>query len=342
MSRSTPSDLANLPVVLDDIRAARRRIQPHVLRTPLAPSASLSADLGCTLYFKCENLQHAGVFKARGACNAVLALDDDSAGRGVVTHSSGNHAAALSRAATIRGIPAHIVMPHNSRPNKLAAVRAYGIEPVLCEPTAESRQATADRVQEQTGATLIHPYNNPLVMAGQGTVGLEILEQLDDVDCVVVPVGGGGLLSGILIAVKSLRPQVEVIAAEPAWADDAARSLKSGRIEMPSRYDTVADGLRTPLGELTFPVIRTLVDDLLLVEEEAILQATRAIAARARLVAEPSGAVPLAAITQHRARFQGRNVVAVISGGNLDFSDFDLRQPCSGESPGKPSPSNRG
>jgi threonine dehydratase len=319
-----PHKLTHLPTDIKRINEARERIAPHVLRTPLIYNEPLSRELGCRFHFKCENLQHAGVFKARGACNAVLSLTEDEANAGVVTHSSGNHAAALSRAASIRGIPAHIVTPHNSRQNKIAAVRAYGIEPVLCEPTAESRAATADELQKKTGATMIHPYNNPVVMAGQGTCGVEIVEQLEDVETVVVPVGGGGLLSGILIAIKSLRPEVKVVAAEPAWADDAHRSLQSGKIEMPTRYDTVADGLRTPLGDLTFPVLQSLLDDLLLVDEEAIELATRAIPRVARMIAEPSGAITLAAVAQHPDRFSGQNVVAVISGGNLDFSSFTL------------------
>ncbi|RMF84977.1 MAG: threonine/serine dehydratase [Planctomycetota bacterium] len=313
----------NDSVALADIRAAQRRISPHVLRTPLVFNASLSDQLGCRLHFKCENLQHAGVFKVRGATNAVLSLTDEQARHGVVTHSSGNHAAALARAAQIRGVPAHIVMPHNSRPNKLAAVRAYGVEPVLCEPTAESRHATAEALQHETGATLIHPYDNAAVIAGQGTVGLEIAAQLEDVECVVVPVGGGGLLAGVLIALKSLRPEVRVYAAEPQWADDAARSMRSGRIEQPTRYDTIADGLRTPLGELTFPILRSLLDEVLLVSEDAIIRATRAIATQARLIAEPSGAASLAAVMEYADRFHGQRVVTVISGGNLDPTAFD-------------------
>jgi threonine dehydratase len=312
-------------VSVDDIREAARRIAPHVLLTPLVENALLSRELECRVHFKCENLQHVGAFKARGACNAVFSLSDDIAARGVVTHSSGNHAAALARAAMMRGIPAHIVMPHNSRPNKLAAVRAFGVSPVLCEPDAISRQKSADEIQKQTGATMIHPYNDPAVIAGQGTVGLEIIEQCAAAEMVVVPVGGGGLLSGVLIAIKSLRPEIKLIAAEPAWADDASRSLRSGRIEMPTRYDTIADGLRTPLGEKTFPVIQALLDDILLVDEEMIELATRILAAKARLIAEPSGAVPLAALLQHRERFRGRNTVLVISGGNLDIDHFELR-----------------
>ena len=294
------------------------------MHTPLVQNDPLSRDLDCFLHFKCENLQHIGAFKTRGACNAVFSLSEEAARRGVVTHSSGNHAAALARAATIRGIPAHIVMPHNSLENKLAAVRAFGVAPVLCEPDADSRKRAAEKIEKATGATLIHPYNDSAVIAGQGTVGLEILEQSTEIDTVVVPVGGGGLLSGLLIAVKSLRPEIEVIAAEPEWADDAARSLRSGRIEKPTRYDTIADGLRTPLGDLTFPVMQALLDDILLVDEPTIEQATRLIAAKARLIAEPSGAVSLAAVIQHRARFRNRNTVVVISGGNLDLNHFHL------------------
>lgn len=305
---------------LDDVRQARRRIAPYVLRTPSLPCERLSLQLNCQLAFKAENLQHAGAFKSRGACNAVFALDDERASRGVVTHSSGNHAAAVARAARLRGIAAHVVMPHNSLQSKIAAVRSYGVEPVFCEPTAPARAAMAEEVQRRTGATMIHPYDDPRVMAGQGTVGWEILEQIEDVECIVVPVGGGGQLSGVLIAVKSLRPEVQVIAAEPRLADDAFRSLQSGLIEMPTRYDTIADGLRTPLGEHTFPVIRALVDDLILVEEETIVRAMRMLAEDAKLVAEPSGAVSLAAIVERSERFAQRKVVAVVSGGNVDTS----------------------
>lgn len=313
------------PVSVDDVRSARRRIEPYVVHTPVVHNALLSRELDCQVVFKCENLQHIGAFKARGASNAVFSLGEDIARRGVVTHSSGNHAAALARAATLRGIPAHIVMPHNSLENKLATVRAFGVSPVLCEPDADSRKKTADEIQKKTGATLIHPYNDPLIIAGQGTVGLEILDQLQEIDTIVAPVGGGGLLSGVLIAIKSLRPEIKVIAAEPAWADDAARSLRSGRLEKPTRYDTIADGLRTPLGDLTFPVIQKLLDDILLVDEQTIEQATRMIAAKAKLIAEPSGAVTLAAVMQHQSHFRGQNTVLIISGGNLDLNNFDLK-----------------
>lgn len=310
--------LATLPVSLADIRTAAGRIASFVVRTPVLCSEPLSSDLGLKLWFKCENLQHVGAFKARGACNAVLSLTDMEASAGVVTHSSGNHAAALARAASIRGIRAQIVMPHNSAAVKLAAVRRFGIEPILCEPTAAAREATAARVMAETGATMIHPYNDTRVIAGQGTVALELVEQLPRLDAVIVPVGGGGLLAGTLIALRSTAPHIRVYAAEPAWADDAARSLQTGRIEQPLRYDTVADGLRTPLGTLTFPIVHALVDEVLLADEESIVTASHTIQRELRVIAEPSGAVPLAALQSHVERFRGQTVAVVISGGNRD------------------------
>jgi threonine dehydratase len=315
---SNTSPVTQFCVTLDDIQRAEELIRTYVIRTPLVDAWGLQPLTGCSLRFKCENLQHGYAFKARGACNAVFSLSDEEASRGVVTHSSGNHAAALARAAVLRGIAAHIVMPKNSARVKLQAVRALGIDPILCEPDSASRESTAVRVQQETGATLIHPFNNRRVIAGQGTAALEILEQAPDVDTIVVPVGGGGLLSGVLIAVKTLRPDIRVIAAEPALADDAFRSLKSGKIEPALRTDTIADGLRTPLGTLTFPVIQKLVDEILCADEQVIINATRLLAERVKLIAEPSGAVPLAVMLQHAPQFAGRNVVALISGGNMD------------------------
>ena len=281
-------------------------------------------ELDCRVHFKCENLQHVGAFKARGATNAVLSLSEEIAGRGVVTHSSGNHAAALARAATIRRIPAHIVMPHNSLENKTCrGAGLWSLARVLSNRMPTRARSAADEIEKKTGATLIHPYNDAAVIAGQGTVGLEILEQSAEIDTVVVPVGGGGLLSGILIAVKSLRPEIKVIAAEPAWADDAARSLRSGRIEMPTRYDTIADGLRTPLGDLTFPVIQALLDDILLVDEQTIER--RRDSSQQRPSSSPNRQAPsrLAALLQHRSHFRGRNTVAVISGGQSRSLDLN-------------------
>lgn len=318
MNDSSPQQPPKFSVELRDIRMAAERIRTHVQMTPVVDAWNLHHELSCRLSFKCENLQYGFAFKARGACNAVLSLSDDEAAKGVVTHSSGNHAAALARAAVLRGVRAHIVMPHNSATVKLQAVRNLGVEPILCEPDSASREATAAEVQQQTGAVMIHPFNDPRVIAGQGTAALEILRQVPDVDTVVVPVGGGGLLAGTLLTIKSIRPDVRVFAAEPAWADDAFRSLKSGRIEPALRTDSIADGLRTPLGSLTFPVIQHYVDDVLCVEESTIQHATAMLAQRCRLVAEPSGAVPLGAILEHAHRFEGSKVVALISGGNLD------------------------
>lgn len=304
------------------IQQAADRIDGKVISTPVVSCPLIDQRAKSRLFFKCENLQHVGAFKARGACNAVFALTDTQAAAGVVAHSSGNHAAALARAATLRGIQAHIVMPRNSSSVKIEAVRGLGVEPRFSEPDAQSRQAMADQLMSETGATFVHPYNNPLVMAGQGTAALELLNQVADLDAIVAPVGGGGLLSGTLIAAKTLNPKIKVYGAEPAWADDAKRSLVSGQIEQPTRYDTVADGLRTPLGTLTFPIIQDYVDDILVVDEQSIEEATRISICEGKLVVEPSGAVPLAAILAHQSLFEGLRVGVIISGGNAEPATF--------------------
>ncbi|MEO1984315.1 MAG: pyridoxal-phosphate dependent enzyme [Fuerstiella sp.] len=310
----------NFAITLATIREAAKRIHDHVVRTPVIQSQALNKELGAQVFFKCENQQHVGAFKSRGACNAVFSLTEDEAAAGVVAHSSGNHAAALARAAQLRGIASHIVMPHDSAAVKIDAVRGYGVEPTFCEPDSDSRQAAADKVIADTGATFIHPFNDARVIAGQGTAVLELLEDVANLDTIVVPVGGGGLLSGTLIAAKSLNPEIMVFAAEPEWADDAFRSLTSGTIESPVRHDTIADGLRTCLGTLTFPIVRELVDDVLLVNEQEIGAATLAMMFQAKVVAEPSGAVPLAALRRNNDRFAGQRIGVVVSGGNLDPS----------------------
>ncbi|WP_182865967.1 threonine ammonia-lyase [Rhodopirellula sp. JC639] len=311
-------------ITLDDIRSAEQRIADHVVRTPAITNEVISKRLGCQVAFKAENLQHVGAFKARGAVNAVMSLSDEAARRGVVTHSSGNHAAALARAAKLRGIPAFVVMPENSSPIKIAAVRSHGVQPVFCGPSTQQREQAAAELQQQSGATLIHPFETPAVMAGQGTVALELLQQISHLDALFVPVGGGGLLAGILVAIKSLRPEIKVFAVEPEFADDTARSLAAGSPQPPTRYDTVADGLRTGVGDHTFPIIQALVDDLFLVSEESILSAMRSIAEDAHLVAEPSGAVAYAGLVENAERFAGRSVAVIISGGNLNFGDCSL------------------
>lgn len=318
------STAGSFVINLDDVEQAAERIADHVLRTPSVEVETISNRLGCRLFFKAENLQHAGAFKTRGAVNAVFSLSEEEARRGVVTHSSGNHAAALARAAKLRGIRAHVVMPENASPKKIAAVRSYGVEPVFSGPSTPEREATAESLRKQTGATLVHPFESREVMSGQGTVGLELLDQIESLDAVFVPVGGGGLLSGVLVAIKAIRPEVRVYAVEPTLADDTARSLKVGSPQSPTRYDTVADGLRTQVGSNPFPIIESLVDDLFLVEDQAILSAMRVIAEEAHLVAEPSGATAFAGLIDHASEFQGQTVAAVISGGNLDFGNCTM------------------
>lgn len=305
-------------ITLETIRDAACRIRHVVRKTPVLTSDIINRAVDAEVFFKCENLQFEGAFKSRGACNAVFALDDESAAKGVVTHSSGNHAAALARAAALRGITAHIVMPENSARTKIDAVRRLGIEPVFCKPDTDSRQAAAERVMQSTGATFVHPYDNEAVIAGQGTAVLELLSQVTSLDSVIVPVGGGGLLSGTLIGCHAMQPGLRVFGAEPEWADDAVRSLKAGTLQSPTRYDSIADGLRTRLGDLTFPIIQKHVTDILLTSEEAIRAATVGICRNLRIIAEPSGAVPLAALSIHRERFHGQKVGVIVSGGNID------------------------
>lgn len=306
---------------LNAIRAAHERIQPYVHRTPVVTCLGLDRWLGMRLFFKCENLQKAGAFKSRGACNAVFSLDEEQAPRGVVTHSSGNHAGALARAAQLRGIPAYIVMPTTAPQVKVAAVREYGGQITFCEPTLVAREATARTVMQQTGAALIHPYDDEWIIAGQATVAVEFLEQVPELELVIAPVGGGGLLAGILLAVKALRPDVRVVAAEPQNADDAYRSWKSGSLVPAGPPGTIADGLLTSLGEKTLPIILELVDDIWLASEAAISRAMRRILERTKQVVEPSAAVPLAALVEHpdRQRWSERSVGLVLSGGNVDL-----------------------
>ena len=303
---------------LEDIRQAHARIRPHIHRTPVITSSLLNRESGARLFFKCENLQKAGAFKSRGACNAVFSLSEEEARRGVATHSSGNHAAALSRAAALRGIAAHIVMPSNSPKPKQQAVAGYGGRIVLCEPTLEARERTCAAVIAETGATLIHPYNDLRIIAGAGTAAIELLEDVPDLDVVLAPVGGGGLMSGTAIAVKGTRPKCRVLGAEPTQADDAAESLKAGHI-VSKPANTIADGLRTLLGDQTFPIIQRQLDGILTVSEAGIVAAMRRIWEIAKLVVEPSGAVTFAAVREHPQQFAGQRVGLILSGGNVDL-----------------------
>jgi threonine dehydratase len=302
---------------MESIREAHARIRDKIHRTPVMTSEVLDRAAGSRLYFKCENLQKAGAFKARGATNAVFLLTDEEAARGVVTHSSGNHAAALARAAALRGIPAYIVMPNNSPLAKQAAVRRYGGDIVLCEPTLAAREAMARQVMERTGAAFIHPYDDLRVMAGQGTTAIELLEEVPHLDVILCPVGGGGQLSGIAVAAKDIKPEVRVIGVEPAGADDAARSLKAREILPMVNPRTIADGLKTSLGERPFAVIIDLVDDIVTVSEDSIVQAMRQILEVMKLLVEPSGAVPYAAILEKKV--SGKDIGIILSGGNLDL-----------------------
>jgi len=304
---------------LDTIRAAHERIRPYIHRTPILTNSWLNDACKASLFFKCENFQKVGAFKARGATNAVFALDDKTAQRGVATHSSGNHGAAVARAAKLRGIPAHIVMPSNSAKVKIRAVESYGAQVVFCEPTEESREIKCADVISQTGATLIHSFENEHVAAGQGTAAMELLEDVTDLDVIMCPVGGGGLLSGTAIAAKSMRPQIKVIAVEPENADDAAQSFRAGRRLVTEKKFTVADGLRTNIGEPNFAIIEQHVDDIVTVSEEAIVSAMRTIWETMKIVIEPSAAVPYAAIAERIIDGEGKRVGIILTGGNVDL-----------------------
>lgn len=311
------------------VRSARERIRPHVHVTPVMTSATLDRRSGRRLFFKCENLQKGGAFKARGATNAVLSLDDAQAARGVVTHSSGNHAQALAIAAKIRGVPAHIVMPKDAPRPKRAAVEGYGATVHLCEPTLKAREETAARLARETGGVLVPPYDHPDVIAGQGTIALELLEQIEDLDAVIAPVGGGGMITGIALAMRELAPRVRVFAAEPSGADDAFRAKASGERVLSHEPHTIADGLKTTLGALTWPVVRDLVEDVLVVEDVATIAAMRLVFERMKLVIEPSSAVPVAAVLTQRFRaLEGLERVAVVlSGGNVDLDALPWARP---------------
>jgi threonine dehydratase len=315
------------------IEQARERIAGKVSLTPVMTSSTLDAQCGAQLYFKCENFQKAGAFKARGATNAVFALPEVQAQRGVATHSSGNHAAALARAARLRGIPAYVVMPDNTPQAKRAAVSRYGAQITWCAPNIAARESGARQVIATTGATLIHPYDDLAVMAGQATAAAELLTQVGALDFILCPVGGGGLLSGTAVAAKTLRPGIRVIGVEPAGADDAARSFRAGRIVPAGTPDTIADGLRGTLGEKPFAVICRLVDDIVTVPEEAIVRAMRTLWEVMKIVVEPSGAVPYAALLAPRAEFAGARIGIVLSGGNLDLDRLPWSAPPPADSP---------
>ncbi|MCS6808029.1 MAG: pyridoxal-phosphate dependent enzyme [Bacteroidota bacterium] len=309
-----------MELLCSDIEAAHQRIKPYIHRTPIMTSRLLNQQIGCELFFKCENFQKAGAFKARGAFHAVYSLSDEEASRGVVTHSSGNHAAALALAARTRGIPAYIVMPENSSPTKQRAVRAYGGNIILCGPTQDDRETTAERVLRETAAVLIHPYNDMRIIAGQATCAKELLEDIADIDMILAPVSGGGLLSGTALAVSAMCSPAQVIGCEPEEADDAFRSYRDGVLYpavTPPR--TICDGLRTSLGTLTFPIIRTHVAAIHTVSEQATIHAMRTVWEVMKILIEPSCAVSLAVLLEGKLDVHGKRVGIILSGGNVDL-----------------------
>lgn len=313
--------MMNEPTIRE-IREASERIRPFVHRTPILTCNTLNRMCEMEIFFKCENFQKVGAFKIRGATNAVFSLGDEEASRGVATHSSGNHAAALALAASWRGIKAYVVMPENAPQVKRNAVADYGAEIIFCKPTLDAREEGLANVVDRTGATFIHPYNDYLVISGQGTAALEVCEEVPDLDIVMTPVGGGGLLSGTAIAVSAVSPKTSVIAAEPERADDAYRSFHAGRIIPSDNPDTIADGLRTSLGDLTFPIIRRYVKEIVTVSEEGIVRAMRSIWERMKIIVEPSAAVPLGALLTKRIGLSGKRIGIILSGGNVDLANL--------------------
>ncbi len=308
-----------MPPTIHDIRTAAKRIQPYIHRTPVLTNESLNQRVSAQVFLKCENLQKVGAFKFRGACNAVFSLDDEEAGRGVCTHSSGNHAQALALAARLRGIPAYIAMPNTAPAVKKAAVAGYGGQITFCEPTLEAREATLAQIVAETGATVLHPYNDERVIAGQGTAALELLEDIPDLDAILAPVGGGGLLSGTSIAATEVKPGIRVIAGEPEMADDAFRSLQAGKIIPSLKPKTIADGLLTSLGTITFPIIREHVEQIVTVSEQGIIDSMRFVWERLKIIIEPSSAVPVGVLWERKIDLTGLKVGVILSGGNVDL-----------------------
>ena len=309
-----------MTVTLDHIQQAAKRIKPFVHHTPVITNESLDQKVGARVFLKCENMQKVGAFKFRGACNAVYSLSDEEAKLGVCTHSSGNHAQALALAAKMRGIPAYIVMPNNAPQVKKDAVAGYGGQITFCEPMLEARESTLERIRLDTGATVVHPYNNERVIAGQGTAALELLDSIPDLDAVITPVGGGGLLSGTSIAAKGLKPNVRVIAAEPEMADDAYRSMKEDRIIPSVNPKTIADGLLTSLGTLTFPIIQQNVEQVVTASEQEIIDSMKFIWERAKIIIEPSAATATAILWEKKIDLSGLKVGVILSGGNVDLN----------------------
>jgi len=307
---------------IEDILQAHQRIKPFIHRTPLLSSKAINEISGATILFKCENLQKVGAFKFRGATNAILCLSPEEASKGVVTHSSGNHAQALALAAKMNGIQAHIVVPNNAPTVKKKAIEAYGANVTYCTPTLAARESSSQEIIRNTGATFIHPYDNFNVIAGQGTAALEIFQETENIDIIMTPVGGGGLLSGTSIASKSVSPSTKVIAGEPLNANDAFQSFKTGSFVASNNPKTIADGLLTSLSQRTFSIIKQNVDDIFTAKEETIIEAMQLIWERMKIIVEPSSAVPLAAILENKEYFKNKSIVIILSGGNVELSNL--------------------
>lgn len=320
------NDIGYIPV-WQDVVDAHERIAPHIRRTEVFTNAELDAQTGCSLFFKCENLQPPGAFKVRGASNAVFGLSEEQAQSGVATHSSGNHALCLSYAAGRRGIPCNVVMPRTAPQAKKDAVIRYGGKITECEPSTTSREDTFAKVQAETGGDFIHPYNDPRVIAGQATCSKEFLEQVEGLDILVAPIGGGGMISGTCLTVSSIAPHVKIYAAEPEQADDAMRSFKAGHIIADDAPVTVADGLKVPLKELTWHFVSNHVTDILTASEQEIIDAMKLSWKHLKMVIEPSCAVPLAVILKNPEVFAGKRVGVVITGGNVDLDKLPWTQP---------------
>ena len=309
-----------------DMLDAHERIKPHINRTPIRTSAYLNELVGAELFFKCENFQEPGAFKVRGAANAVFGLSDEQAEKGVATHSSGNHASCLSYAAMRRGIPCNVVMPRTAPQAKKDTVRRYGGVITECEPSTTSREETFAKVQAETGGDFVHPYNDPRVIAGQGTCSKEFMEQVDGLDMMVAPIGGGGMISGTCLTLSTLAPEVQIIAAEPEQADDAYRSFKAGHIIADDAPKTIADGLLVPLKERTWHFVSNYVTDIYTASEDEIIEAMKITWKHLRIVMEASCAVPLATILKNPEIFRGKRVGVIITGGNVDIENLPWMQ----------------
>jgi len=313
-------------VTIEDIQKAAERIKPYIHRTPVLTNESLNQKVGASVFLKCENMQKVGAFKFRGASNAVWSLTDEEAAKGVCTHSSGNHAQALALAAKMRGIPAYIVMPSNAPQVKKDAVAGYGGQITFCEPTLEARETTLERIRLDTNASVVHPYDNEKVIAGQGTAAMELLEEIPDLDVIIAPVGGGGLLGGTSISAKGIKPDIRIIAAEPEMADDAYRSMQAGEIIPSVNPKTIADGLLTSLGDLTFPIIQQNVEQIITVSETGIIESMKFVWERAKIIIEPSSAVVIGILWEKKINLQNLKIGVIISGGNVDLKKLPWQE----------------